>query len=123
LHPHAHTYLGATAVALISALLGRPACEWALRVWNAQLSPAQARWLGVGPTIPPAAAWSGAIIGAYSHIVLDSIMHADLRPLEPFSGANRLLHLISIEDLHLLCIALGALGLAAIAVLRWRKRQ
>src|SRR5262245_55839686 len=123
LHPHLHTYAGATAVALLSAWPGRPVCEWTLRLWNRQLSPAQARWLGVEPTIPAAAVWSGAIIGAYSHVVLDSIMHADLRPFAPLSDTNRLLHLISISDLHLLCIALGALGVAALAVSRWRKTR
>ncbi len=123
LHPHVHTYLGATAVALVSALLGKPACEWALRAWNARLSPAQARWLGVEPAIRVTAVWSGAIIGAYSHIVFDSIMHADLQPLAPFSSGNGLLHFIPIEDLHMLCIVLGVLGLAVLVVLRWRNLQ
>jgi hypothetical protein len=121
LHPHLHTYVGATAVALLSVLPGRRICEWALRFWNRNLSEQQARWLGVDPAIPPLAAWCGALIGAYSHIVLDSIMHADLRPLAPFSAQNRLLHLLSIGDLHLLCIVLGMIGIAALAVLRWRK--
>jgi hypothetical protein len=123
LHPHLHTYAGATAVALLSGWPGKPVCEWALRLWNRKLSPGQARWLGVDPAIPAGAVWSGAIIGAYSHIVLDSIMHADMRPLAPFSTANRLLHLISIADLHLLCIVLGAAGVAVLAALRWRKLQ
>lgn len=122
LHPHIHTYLGATAVALVSALPGKPVCEWALRLWNRQLSPAQARWLGVEPGIRASAAWSGAIIGAYSHIALDSVMHADLRPFAPFAGGNHLLHLVSIADLHLLCVVLGALGIAVLAALRWRKK-
>jgi membrane-bound metal-dependent hydrolase YbcI (DUF457 family) len=95
-------------------------CEWALRVWNRQLSPAQARWLGVEPTIRVAAAWSGAIIGAYSHVLLDSIMHSDIHPLAPFSDGNRLLGFMSIDDLNLLCIVLGALGIAVLAALRWR---
>lgn len=110
LHPLLHTYIGATAVALVSAPLGKPVCEWALRVWNRQLSPAQARWLGVEPAIPAAAAWAGAIIGAYSHVVLDSMMHADMRPLAPLSDVNRLLHVIPVADLHLLCLVLGAPG-------------
>lgn len=33
----------------------------------------------------------GATLGAYSHVVLDSIMHADLQPLSPFTPANPLL--------------------------------
>ena len=123
LHPHLHTYVGATAVALLSVWPGTRICEWALQVWNRDLSPAQARWLGVHPAIPPLAAWSGALIGAYSHIVLDSVMHADLRPLAPFAAHNRLLHLLSIGDLHLLCFALGALGIVVLLLLRWRKMQ
>ena len=121
LHPHLHTVLGATGVLLASVLLGRPACEWALRAWNRWLSAAQARWLGVAPAIPAVAAWTGAILGAYSHLVLDSIMHADMRPLAPFSDANRMLYLISIDDLHLVCMALGVAGIAVLAALRWRK--
>jgi len=121
LHPYLHTYLGATAVAVLSAWPGKPACEAALRAWNRRLSPPQARWLGAAPTIPLAAAWSGAVIGAYSHVAIDSIMHADLRPLAPFSGSNRLLHLLSVEELELACLALGALGIAVLAALHWRK--
>ncbi|MGH8241674.1 MAG: hypothetical protein ACREXP_32275, partial [Steroidobacteraceae bacterium] len=33
----------------------------------------------------------GAIAGTYSHVVLDSLMHADMRPFAPFSDANPLL--------------------------------
>jgi hypothetical protein len=123
LHPHLHTYAGATAVTLLSVWPGKRICEWALRLWNGKLSAEQARWLGVDPAIPWLAAWSGALIGAYSHIVLDSIMHADLRPFAPFSAANRLLHVLSLADLHLFCIVLGMIGIAVLAVLRWRKLQ
>jgi hypothetical protein len=123
LHPHLHTYASATAIALLSVWPGKRICEWALRLWNGKLSAGQARWLGVDPAIPQPAAWSGALIGAYSHIVLDSTMHADLRPLAPFSAANPLLHVVSLADLHLFCIVLGLVGITVLAVLRWRKLQ
>jgi hypothetical protein len=115
LHPHLHTYLGATFVALVSGSLGRPVCEWALRAWNRKLSPAQARWLALETSIPPLAAWSAAFIGAYSHVVLDSIMHADLRPWAPFAAGNGLLGLLSIPDLQMLCVVLGIAGVIGVA--------
>jgi hypothetical protein len=122
LHPHLHTYVGATLVALMSGWLGRPLCEWALRMWNSRLSPAQARWLVVDPTIAPLAAWTAALIGAYSHIVLDSIMHADIQPWAPFAGGNGLLGLISISALHWLCLALGLGGVIALVMQAFGKR-
>jgi hypothetical protein len=121
LHPHLHTFAGATLVALISGSLGRPVCEHALRWWNRQLSATQARWLAVGSSISPPAAWTGALVGAYSHIVLDSIMHADVHPWAPLANGNALLGVISIEELHLLCTVFGVAGVAALLVLRWRR--
>ena len=123
LHPYLHTYVGATFVALVSGSLGRPICEWALRAWNRRLSPGQARWLAVETSISPAAAWSAALVGAYSHVALDSIMHADMRPWAPFAGGNALLGLMSISGLHLLCTLLGVVGIAALLLLRRRERS
>lgn len=114
LHRFFHTYVGATVVALVSILIGRPICGWALRVWNSWLSPAQARWLAIPPTISLASAAIAAFIGAYSHIALDSIMHADMRPLAPFVESNSLLGVASIDDLHGICVIAGLVGLAVV---------
>lgn len=46
----------------------------------------------------------GATLGVLSHVFLDSIMHADMMPLEPFSNSNPLFHRISVLDLHLFCL-------------------
>jgi hypothetical protein len=120
-HPYLHTYLGATLVFLASWWAGRPACEWALRKWNAWLSPAQARWLAYAPRIPAHAAAAGAFVGAYSHVAIDSIMHVDMLPLAPFSGARPWLHVVSVDTLHLLCIAAGIIGIAGLLVWRWHE--
>ena len=56
------------------------------------------------------AAVSGALFGAYSHVLLDSVVHPDLRPLAPWSNSNGLLHLISNGQLNLLCVVLGVIG-------------
>jgi membrane-bound metal-dependent hydrolase YbcI (DUF457 family) len=63
----------------------------------------------------------GATLGAYSHIVLDSIMHVDIRPFSPVSNENALLGVMSLEALHWLCLVLGAVGLVG-AVVRQRVR-
>ncbi len=57
-----------------------------------------------------------AAIGAFSHVALDSIMHADVRPFAPFIDASPLLHVVPLGLLHWLCVAGGAAGLALIGV-------
>jgi hypothetical protein len=49
-------------------------------------------------------------------------MHSDMRPFAPFSDARPWLSAISIEQLHLLCVAAGAAGVAVLVLLRWRRR-
>lgn len=119
-HPYLHTLLGAAFVFLASWLGGRPGCEWALRWWNRQLSPAQARWLGVEPAIRTIPAAVGAFVGAYSHVAIDSIMHVDVKPFAPFSQASPLLQFVSIDALHWLCVLAGIAGIAVLALLRAR---
>jgi hypothetical protein len=119
-HPYLHTYLGATLVFLASWWLGRPVGEWAIRAWNAWLSPAQARWLGYEPRVTVRAAGTGAFVGAYSHVAIDSIMHGDMEPFAPFSTASPWLQVIPIETLHWLCVVAGAIGVAGLA---WRRRR
>ena len=46
-----------------------------------------------------------------SHLLLDSFMHADITPLKPFTNQNNFLQIISIENLHYICLALFAMGL------------
>jgi membrane-bound metal-dependent hydrolase YbcI (DUF457 family) len=113
LHPvHAflHTYAGATLVvlALLLLFLG-------------------ARWVVLRLGVPNVLGWRalttmqvgvGAALGAYSHVLLDSVMHRDIAPLLPFSSANALLATVPLGWLHLACLAAGLLGVLIIAV-RW----
>ena len=76
---------------------------------------------------PPRISWPAAIVGAglgtYSHVVLDSVMHADMQPLFPFSETNGLLDAVSLGTLHLVCVAAGLLGgLALRAAFLHRRR-
>jgi membrane-bound metal-dependent hydrolase YbcI (DUF457 family) len=55
---------------------------------------------------------AGALLGAWSHVVFDSIMHSDITPLAPFSDENALHGVISLRALHISCVIAGAVGLA-----------
>jgi hypothetical protein len=110
LHGFTHTYVGATLVALASIVVGRPVCQFLLRFWNPDPASLFLNWIPAPKTIPWSAAAVGAFVGTYSHVFLDSVMHSDMRPLAPLSDANALLHVITVEWLHLACVISGALG-------------
>ncbi|MDB5869071.1 MAG: Protein of unknown function transrane [Polaromonas sp.] len=123
LHGFTHTYLGATLIALVSLFLGRPICQRLLDYFIPDPNSPFLRWLRGPKTITWPAAIAGAVAGAYSHVVLDSIMHADMLPFGPVSGANPLLHVISVNSLHLLCTGSGVAGALILLVLYfWRAR-
>ena len=107
LHRFLHTYVGATFMwlaiaALFLGLRGFISAVLAALGWR-QLNLTQVA--------------AGAALGSYSHIVLDSIIHADIRPLAPFSDANVLYQLISLSALHVFCILAGVFGLFLLGVL------
>jgi hypothetical protein len=105
-HRFFHTYVGATLVGLVCALTGRPICQFALRA------------LGGSVTIPWSLAFTSALIGTYSHVFLDSIMHPDVAPFRPFTAVNPTLDLVSVPLLHLLCVVLGVVGVLGYVILR-----
>ena len=119
-HRFLHTYLGATLVAVAAVVLGRPLLGLAIRGWNRLAAASRRGDLRIEPSIPFVAALSGALSGGYSHVLLDSVMHRDMRPFAPWSDSNGMLHLMSVDHLYLLCVALGALGgIALLASRLW----
>jgi len=124
LHGFTNTIIGATAVLVVTVVLGKPFCEWALHWWNRNLSPAQSRWLQVTENISWRAACLGGILGVFSHFILDAIMHADARPWMPFYEVNPFLNLLSIDQLNLLCLIclfIGGVAIAVYSVIRGRR--
>ncbi|MEA3278280.1 MAG: DUF4184 family protein [Pseudomonadota bacterium] len=123
IHGVSHTYIGAPVIALVSLVIGRPVCQWLSHAWN--LSPRSGVLAGLNApnVIPWSAAGAGALVGTYSHVALDSIMHADMRPWFPFTRNNGMSSLLSVESLHTLCVALGAAGLGVLALLFWLKKS
>ena len=124
MHRHLHTFLAAAIVAAVCAVIGRPICQWLLKKWNGHLSFKQKQWLYVEPHISLKAAIWGAALGAFSHIVLDSIMHGDIKPFLPFSDKNGLYHILTLDQLDMLCVLSGIIGiLILIGLFTLRKRR
>lgn len=109
IHAFFHTWIGATLTAAAATLLLSGACRLGRR-WRLP-NPFGWRDLGVRPIA------IGALAGAYSHVVLDSIMHGDIAPLAPFSRANALFGLVPLDALHAGCAVAGVVGFV---LLLWR---
>lgn len=56
-------------------------------------------------------------------MLFDSLMHADMLPLRPWSANNALLGLTSIDALYMACFISGLIGLALWLILGYRHRQ
>ena len=103
IHTFLHTYPGSTlaAGAIILAFfplrwLALKLPDWPFMAWR---------------RLPIASVAAGAILGAWSHVLLDSIMHSDITPWAPFSDANALYRIVSLRTLHLFCLAAGGAAL------------
>lgn len=123
LHGVSHTYLGATLIGALSVSAGKPFCTFLLRSWNFFVRQKYLRWLSTQDEIPWSAATLSGFIGTYSHVFLDSIMHADIQPFAPFSAANELLDYLPASVIYLLCVFLGVFGVFTILLIwawnRW----
>ena len=102
IHTFFHTYIGSTIAAALIVLAFLP-CRWlALKLPAWPLL----RWRHLSI----AAVVLGSLVGAWSHVLFDSVMHIDITPLAPYSNANPLYQLVSLQALHLGCVIAGVLG-------------
>ena len=104
LHRLAHTFVGATVLALATTGLFIAARKLATRT----SLPDPFHWQRLQTT----AVAIGATLGTYSHIVLDGIMHADVRPFAPWRDDNPFYRMIGVGALHWSCVIAGAIGVA-----------
>jgi membrane-bound metal-dependent hydrolase YbcI (DUF457 family) len=63
----------------------------------------------------------GAAAGTISHVLLDSVMHSDIRPFAPFSDSNPLLGVISVQTLHGSCVVSGLVAIVVLGVQSFRR--
>lgn len=107
-HRFFHTYVGATVILAVTAGLFKVA-----------------RQLDSVAPLPDFFSWRelmlrqvliGAALGSYSHIVLDSLMHPDMRPFAPVKDSNPLLHAVSLSTLYWACLVAGIVGLVLLGI-------
>ena len=115
LHRFLHTFLGASLVAGMTSTLFLAARSVAPR-WDL---PNHFGWRDLSLH----AVALGAVLGTYSHVVLDGIMHADVRPFGPWNDANPFYAAISLGMLHGGCVLAGLLGVAIIWWRNWRQER
>jgi membrane-bound metal-dependent hydrolase YbcI (DUF457 family) len=97
IHRFLHTYVGATLAAAI--VVGMFALVRKLM-----------------PRLTVRAVALGAFLGTWSHVLLDSLMHADMHPFAPFSSRNPLLGAVFLNTLHAFCLLAGVVGAIVIGV-------
>jgi membrane-bound metal-dependent hydrolase YbcI (DUF457 family) len=113
IHRFFHTYVGATIAAAVVVAVFTLAHRMAPRLLDALgLSKLSARAVALG-----------ALTGTYSHVLLDSVMHADMKPFAPFNDANPLLGAVFLNTLHGFCVLAGIVGGVVIVVRRLRRRR
>lgn len=118
LHGFSHTYIGATCIAIFSALTGKWIYQAIMIFIKNDFTEYQKLLFDVPKYLTLRVCVISAFIGTYSHVLLDSIMHADVEPFYPFNLDNNINLIISIESLHKLCIYTGLLGLIIFFVIR-----
>jgi membrane-bound metal-dependent hydrolase YbcI (DUF457 family) len=114
LHRFFHTYIGAAIVAASTAAI----LAVSIRVARALRLPNTFDWHDLGMR----AVAVGAIAGTFSHVLLDSVMHPDIKPFAPFSDSNPLLGVVPLQALHWSCVGSGIAGIAVLlARSHWRQ--
>lgn len=122
LHGWTHSYAGALLIG--AALWPLLASAWPLLVRMLRRLAARERIALPLPLRPPWRALGiGVLFGTISHVALDTVMHADLRPLWPWSSLQPGHALIGIDALHALCVLTGALGALLLTVRGRRGRS
>ena len=105
LHGWTHTFAGAAVIGAIAGVAGKPASTRVLR------------WLRiVHPPLTWTASFIGAFVGTFSHVLLDGLMHADMRPLAPWSEANPWFGWIPMERVYDGCVVAAVTGAVAVAL-------
>jgi membrane-bound metal-dependent hydrolase YbcI (DUF457 family) len=123
LHGPTHTIIGAVVIGFLVTLISPSICRPILHRYNQEVTTYKLDWLSETTAPTRLAIWSGAFGGTLTHILLDSFMHDDIRPLAPFSDTNPLLHVISHDGVYQLCVALGVVGCMGWLLTKWAYRQ
>lgn len=119
LHGFSHTFIGSTAIAVIAVVTGVPMSNWILFSKTIGFKREDKKLLGLNASIGWPVAALSSLIGSYSHVMLDAIMHTDVQPHYPINLENTYLYIVSIETLHSFCIYSGIVGLCIFILTRY----
>lgn len=120
-HRFFHSFLGATAAALLTTILLLVIVRASAFGFPRLLAPSLASTSATRGEFSCLGILLGSLAGGLSHPFLDGIMHPDVRPFMPWSDDNPFLGLIGATSLHLACIAAAFFGAVGIAL--WRMRS
>ncbi|MDO8627532.1 MAG: DUF4184 family protein [Candidatus Diapherotrites archaeon] len=113
LHDFFHTYLGVTIIGfIVGAVLIR--IRKPIDKFFSKFNLGQEK-------IPNKLILFSSLVGAWSHVFFDSLMHWDIKPFFPFTNANPLLGLISYNDVYIVT-ASGLYLFLALAVWKFAKK-
>lgn len=118
LHGPTHTFLGALIMAFVVMLIAPGICNRLLAKWNKEVAYCKQPWLTHAEPVSKFAVANGAFFGTLSHVVLDSLMHHDIRPMSPFSESNPFMGLVTSDGVYQACALAGVFGIAG-----WLARQ
>jgi hypothetical protein len=103
LHAFFHTYLGATIVAFLLAVVIFPFRKYLNEIVSLfGLKQESSFWHII----------SASLIGTYSHVLLDSFLYSEMNPLFPLLG-NPFLGILTSGFVYNLCLVLGLIGFLA----------
>jgi membrane-bound metal-dependent hydrolase YbcI (DUF457 family) len=114
-HRFFHSFIGMSIVIAVTISIFAAALRLASRVDL----PNPFAWQQL--TLRPVAI--GAALGGYTHVVLDGIMHSEIRPFAPFDDSNPFFGIVRLDVLHWSCGAAGVAGLAVLGIRELMKER
>jgi membrane-bound metal-dependent hydrolase YbcI (DUF457 family) len=106
LHRFFHSFVGVTIVIFVTIALAMFMLKLATRIELP--NPFDWQKLTLLPVV------IGSVLGGYSHVVLDGVMHPEIRPFAPFAEGNPFYSAIGLGALHWFCVIAGLVGLAVL---------
>ncbi len=123
LHGWTHTVWGALCIGAITTAIAPFVIRPIVRRWNQELQHYRQTWLTASTVSRKGSVATGAWVGTLSHVALDGVIHADMKPLAPLHDLNPLLGLLQHDTVYVLCAVAAAIGSAAWLLRKRLQRQ
>ncbi|SFS98786.1 hypothetical protein [Halostagnicola kamekurae] len=117
--------LGPPAHGILTTFVGGTLIAILLTTVVSSLPDSINHWLGFGrltDSVSRRAIFAGSVLGIYSHVILDSILYTDTRPLFPLAWNPFFVDGVKFIPVYAGCTLTGILGVITFAVKYWSKR-